>query len=258
EIPSMLLADTGARLASVKIKFTKLWAYILVAVLSVGIAVAAPFVPLKPGEAEDPPYVISDWQDEALAELIEYVRKSDADEQTKTGTVAEISSLAKLKESEVTTSEMETFVNFAADNIRTVYDNANLSYRVEEGEEEPEEYRIQRQINTVVGEYAIAKLYEIFDITPPENGGSTPEKPGTDPNDPNNPGSDPSDPNNPGGELIGAQEKFFDPELGYISYSQVLDKYYAVIGDAMDDGVISTDEWFSIVLLYYQMLGGAN
>lgn len=191
-------------------------------------------------EPVDPPRDVTDWEWQALDELIAYVRASEkADDYTKTGMLSELEGLRSMLVAGVSQSSLPIFVQNAASNIRNTVRDANDRSGVSEE---------QKTRNSEEGEYVIKTLYEIFDLSLPSddpgNGGNT--KPGGDPEDPPN--------HNTGtGDLIVDGVPFFDPEKGYVSSGdpEVREKYYSAIQNAMLEGTISRAEWENIVATYF-------
>lgn len=89
--------DTEERLRAVsasKIRFGKIWKYIVISVLAIATFVTALVVPKKPPEEPyDPGYEMSNWQQVALENLIAYVKKSELAEEAKTYTVEQLEGL---------------------------------------------------------------------------------------------------------------------------------------------------------------------
>ncbi len=252
DIYELQRADACEKLAPVKPKFTRLWLFILLPVLTLAVFLCGCLITTnKEPDAADDPYEITDWQQSRLASLILYVKNSQADEDTKEGITAELMKLVNLEEMGVTGSSLAGFVQEAVTNVRSVYTAANGNYT--SGENEKEADRAQKRINSEVGEYVVQELYKIFDIAPPPIEGG--DKPGTNPNDPTDP--DVKDPPIEGGN-DGSRELFFDPELGYVTFDVISKKYHDIIDAAMDEGVVDSDEWFDIVMLYFQILEGVR
>ena len=192
---------------------------------------------------EDPPRVVTDWEWEALDELIDYVRASEkADETAKSGMVSALTGLRTVLLGGVSQSSLSAFVRNAVTEIRNAVTQANDKSGVSDE---------QKQKNSDEEEYVINRLYEIFGLS--QGGGDGPSGPseGQKPDQPLSPG------NNTGtGELIINGLPFFDPELGYVSSGDIetRDKYYAIIQQAMLEGTISRSEWELIVAKYFSDL----
>ncbi len=245
--------DVSVRLSSVKIVFKQLWIFILVPVLSAGIAgggIAYASVSKKPvPEPPDPPYIVDDWQQDRLADLIIYVQESDADDYTKTGTVTELMKLVNLENIGVTDSQIGPFVRDAITKIRSTYAEANATYPDDDAATDAQKQ--QKKTNRDVCEYVVKELYKIFDVQGDSLGE---EGPG---GNQGNKNENPDNPN-PGSNVSGSKQLFFDPELGYIYYSEIAQKYHNEINNALDSGLVSSDDWFDIVLLYFQYLDGVH
>lgn len=247
--------DVSVRLSSVKIAFNRIGAYILVPVLAAGIAgggiaSAALFNKTITPPIKDNPYIVDDWQQDRLADLIIYVQESDADEYTKTGTVTELMKLVNLEDIGVTDSQIVPFVRDAITKIRSTYTESNSTYP--DDEEATDAQKQQKKTNRDVGEHVVKELYKIFEI---QTDGIDEENPG------DNQGGDVNEnPENPnqGSNVSGSKQLFFDPELGYVYYEEIAQKYHNEINNALDSGLVSSDDWFDIVLLYFQFLDGAR
>lgn len=243
--------DAAERLAPVKPAFTRLWLFLLLPVLAVSLLLCGLFIGAAKTPEEEDPYKLTEWQESRLSDLIVYVRDSAADEYTKDGTIEQLIKLVELENNGVTGSTIGPFVQDAITKIRAVYAAANGFYP--SGEDETEEIKAQKQNNSKVGEYVVEELYATFGIEKAPGEGDPPG--GNMTHDPNG-GEE-----GPGpviGEKPGSSERFFDPELGYVSYDEVASKYHGIIDSAMDDDLVSSDEWYDIVMLYFQMLEGVR
>lgn len=248
--------DVSVRLSSVQIVFKPLVVFILVPVLSFAIFLGGLLCKLL--ITEEPissppelPYVVDDWQKDRLADLIIYVQESDADDYTKTGTVNELMKLVNLENMGITQSQIVPFVRDARTKIRSVYAEANAAYPDDDAATDAQKQ--QKKTNQEVGEYVAKELLKIFPDVPADSI--------DDENNPNqgdnNPGDDKEDPN-PGSNVSGSKQLFFDPELGYVDYEEIKQKYHNEINKALESGLISSNEWYDIVLLYFQYLDGVR
>ncbi|MBD5131227.1 MAG: hypothetical protein HDT28_01340 [Clostridiales bacterium] len=188
---------------------------------------------------KDPPRDVTDWEWQALDELIEYVRSSKkADEAAKSGMVTALTGLRNILLGGVSQNSLTVFVRNTVTEIRNAVTAANEHDGVTDE---------QKQNNSDEEEYVINRLNEIFGLS--QSGGSDPSGGGEqNPEQPVSPG------NNTGtGELIINGLPFFDPELGYVSSgdTETRDKYYAIIQQAMLEGTISRSEWELIVAKYF-------
>lgn len=242
-------ADTASALAGVqKLSFRHLAFTIILAVVFVlgvcTLPIVAVYADAGKGagvtEPVDPPREVTDWEWQALDELIEYVKASEkADTVAKTGIVNELEGLRSVLASGVSESSLPVFVQNTVSNVRNAVNIANEEQGVTEE---------QKAGNSEEGEYVVKRLYEIFALEQP-NGGDEPVTPPTDPEDPSDGGN-----NNTGtGDLVIDGVPFFDPEKGYVSSGdpEVREKYYGIIQNAMLEGTISREEWESIVALYF-------
>lgn len=242
-------ADTVSALSRVnKIKFRGLALTVaLAAVFALGVCtlpIVAVYANAESGEQNeqpvDPPRPITDWEWQALDELIEYVKSSEkADETTKTGIVRELENLRSMLVVGVSQSSLPIFAQATVTNVRNIVREAN------EAEDVRDE---QKVLNNEEGEYVVMRLYEIFALGQPDEN-DTPVIPPENPDDKkqtsgNNTGS---------GALIIDGVPFFDPERGYVSSGEpeVREKYYAVIQNAMLEGTISREEWEAVVAAYF-------
>lgn len=200
-----------------------------------------------PVQPVDPPRPVTDWEWQALDELIEYVKASErADENAKTGMVAALEGLRTVLLSGVSQSGLPVFVRNTVTEIRNAVNDANAREGVSER---------QRESNSEEEQYVVSRLYEIFALQQGDNGSTdTPDKPET-PEEPVSPG------NNTGtGELVINGVPFFDPDRGYVSSgdTETREKYYNIIRQAMLEGTISRSEWELIVATYFADLEGSE
>lgn len=243
-------ADTASALSGVtKLSFRNLALTIaLAAVFALGVC-ALPIVAVYASTDDgghstqpyDPPREVTDWEWQALDELIDYVKASQkADDNTKTGIVGELEALRSMLVSGVSQSSLPVFVQNTVGGVRNIVRDANDAEGVQDE---------QKTLNSEEGEYVVKRLYEIFALPQPSEG-TTPENPPQKPDD--NPQTPPG--NNTGtGELIIDGVPFFDPDKGYVSSGdpEVREKYYAIIQNAMLEGTISREEWENIVATYF-------
>ena len=192
----------------------------------------------------DPPREVTDWEWQALDELIEYVRSSKkADETAKSGMLTSLTGLRNVLLGGVSQSSLTAFVRNTVTEIRNAVTAANNVSGISDE---------QKQSNSDEEEYVIKRLNEIFGLS--QSGGESPDSSGgnQNPEQPISPG------NNTGtGELIINGVPFFDPELGrYVSSgdAETRDKYYAIIQQAMLEGTISRSEWELIIAKYFSDL----
>ncbi len=250
EMHDLQRADTASALAGVqKLSFRNLGLTIVLAVvLALGVC-TLPIVAVYADaggdtgvtEPVDPPREVTDWEWQALDELIEYVKASEkADTVAKTGIVSELEGLRSVLVSGVSESSLPVFVQNTVNGVRNAVRSANEEQGITEE---------QKTGNSEEGEYVVGRLYEIFSLQKPSEGGdpsAPPEKP-----DDSQGGSDG---NNTGtGELLIDGVPFFDPEKGYVSSGdpEVREKYYGMIQNAMLEGTISREEWENIVATYF-------
>ncbi len=250
DLPALQRKDTEAALAGLSVKklpFRNLALTVLLAVvLALGV-IAVPVIAVFAGAdgqgsevPYDPPREVTDWEWQALDELIEDVKTSErADSFTKTGIVGELEGLRSVLLAGVSQSNLPVFVQNTVGNVRNVVRDANNR---DAGDE-------QKAKNTEEGEYVVKRLYEIFSLS---GGGEdptpAPEKPGEDPSSPGH--------NTGTGELDVSGVPFFDPDKGYVSSGDpaVREQYYAEIQKAMLEGTISRAEWEKIVAMYFSDL----
>lgn len=249
--------DVSDRLSSVRIDFKPLWVYILVIVLSFAIFLSGILCTLlidrdEPTHAPvDNPYFIDEWQHDRLADLITYVQESDADEYTKIGVVSELMKLISLENMGVTESQIGPFVRDAITKIRSTYAEANSAYPDDDVATDAQKQ--QKKTNYNVGEYVVKELHKIFPDVVVE-GLDGEENPG----DSSGGGDEKPENPNQGGNVSGSKQLFFDPERGYVYYDEIAQKYHNEINNALNGELVSSDDWFDIVLLYFQYLDGAR
>ncbi len=214
----------------------------MVAVPVVATTVPPVFAKTEEGPAEpDPPREISDWEWAALDDLIDYVKASKkADNYMKTGVVKHLQGLKDVLLRGVSQSSLKAFVQNTVNEIRnTVKDAKDMGISDE-----------QIALNAEEEAYIIAKLYEIFSLGQPEEGGDTEEPPKEDENDPSGKPS-----SGPGSANIN-EMPFFDPEEGYVMCGEKRAEYYERVQQALNEGTISKEEWEYIMITYFGDLSG--
>ncbi len=243
--------DVQTRLAALSEKampFTRLWAYIAVAAAALALFITAVALPAKKTDtavAEDPPpvqHVVSEWEWKALDELIVYVQNADADEVImKPKTVAALQALVALLRDGVEEDSIPMFVGVTVTQVENAAAEANSQSGLSDAEV---------KANNDLRAYVNTRLYEIFGI------GKKYETPGgsDDPDDPN----DGQGGGGTGDVSMGADAMFFDPEKGYVKYDAVIGEYYDAINEAFGSGVISEDEWYDYISLYFKYLYGTE
>lgn len=257
-IPQLQRADTEARLAAIPTKqlaFSGLWLYILLPVLTAALLVGAILVPARAenrptpapdgGETEtqSPPREITDWEWKALDELIAYVQASGADaEIMKPRTVTALENLRTLLQNGVSEESFPSIVGVTVTEINNSEVDANAS---------PELSDRQKEINSELARYTVTKLYEIFGLIQKEE-----------PNDPEQGEEDEKNPNQSwngtGDVVMGADEKLFDADQGYVSYPDVINAYYGEINKAFREGALSEEEWYEFIMTYFKYLYGTE
>lgn len=239
-------ADAALCKASVqKLRFGNIaLAVILTALLVLSVA-ALPIIavyaatPEQPVTPVDPPRDVTDWEWQALDELIDYVKASNkATEQAKSGMAQALENLRGVLKNGVSQSSLKEFVQAAVTDVRNAVSLANEQDGISDE---------QKTLNGEEEQYVIARLYEIFGL---QQNGSDPSNPPPegDKDEPVSPG------NNTGtGELVVSGVPFFDPEAGYVSSGdpETREKYYETIRQAMLEGTISRSEWEYIVATYF-------
>ncbi len=251
EIYDMLRDDTSAALGRASVKalpFKNILATVLCGVLALSCTIAVPVIAAcvpavfaqaqgnGDGEKEDPPRPVTDWEWEALDELITYVENSrKADSYAKAGMLAELKGLRNVLSEGVSQSGLGGFVRNTVSRIRNAVSDANARNGVTEE---------QQALNSAEEKYVVEKLYEIFSLPKPD-----------DENSGNNQGEEenPDQPSNPGGNggVNMSDVPFFDPEKGYVTVGDVRDEYYERVQQALAEGTISKEEWEYIMATYF-------
>lgn len=245
---SMQRADAAAALKRAsKLSFCNLALTVVLGVLLVLGTAALPIVAVfantdrNAGTVQpyDPPRDVTDWEWQALDELIDYVKASQkASDGAKQGMVGELEGLRSVLKAGVSESSLPTFVQNTVSNLRNAVSDANESLTDE-----------QKTSNDEECDYVVRRLYEIFSLKQP--GGD--DGPVTPPDDkPKEPTENPG--NNIGtGDLVIEGVPFFDPERGYVSSGdpEVREKYYSEVQQAMLEGTISREQWEEIVATYF-------
>ena len=213
----------------------------IVAVPVVSVAVPPVFAATEPEEPTEPPRIVTDWEWDALDDLIEYVKNSKkADAASKSAMLTQLNGLKNVLLDGVSQSSLKNFVESTVTSIRNSIREINEELSSDD----------QKDLNTEESEYVISRLYEIFDITPevPSEGG--------DKNDPDN-----SDPDNAGtgggtgsGGLNMSDLPFFDRDQGYVKCGEVRDEYYERALKALEEGLLSEEEWQLIMATYFSDL----
>lgn len=235
-----------------KLRFTRAWLYALVGAVSCAVLVTALAFPVQaektPVVDVEPPLDVSDWEWQALDELIEYVQNSDADEIVmKPKTLTQLYGFKNLLQSgAVLESNLKSFVDSVISSIR----NAEVEAAAQEDISEQ-----QKSYNSEVCVYVVNKLCEIFGLDVPQDSQGS-----ANPDQPDEPEGNPGDHNSGGtGDIVaGADEKLFDDIRGYVSYIDVISDYYAEIVAAMDEGVLSAQEWSDYLEAYFEYLYGSR
>lgn len=257
EMYSAQREDAAAALASLPAKslpFKNLVATAICGVLAVAMVVAVPvigftvpavFATVEPVEQPEPPRPVTDWEWDALDDLIEYVKNSKkADAESKEAMLTQLNGLRNVLLDGVTASSLSSFVQSAVTNIRNAIREINAAVSEE-----------QQAANTEESNYVISRLYEIFDIKSPieddGSGNGDPEKP-----DDN---KKPSTGGNAGtGELNVSDLPFFDRVDGEVKCGDKRDEYYARAQQALEEGLITGEEWRLIVATYFTDLNDKN
>lgn len=239
-------ASALEKLPARALRFRHLVATLLCAVCALCLIVAVPVVAtsVPPVFAktevpeEEPKRDVTDWEWQALDELIEYVRKTrKADELTKSLMLNQLLGLRGVLEDGVSQSSLTVFVENTVVNIRNGVRDINEAVTGE-----------QKTANTEESAYVISRLYEIFRITPKNNDDGNSEKPPEQEN--------PSGGNTGTGELNISDLPFFDRELGFVKCGEVRDEYYAKAMQALQEGLLTQEEWATIVATYFTDLNG--
>lgn len=237
-----------SRISDKKLRFGSLISTVMLPVLLVigivGLSVLAVLITPKDSNYTppvEPPREVTDWEWQALDDLIEYVKASEkADSQAKDGMVTALEGLRSVLQNGVSQSSLSVFVQNTVTEITNAVSAANDRDGVSEA---------QKSNNDEERDYVITRLREIFSLQNSdgtENSGS--ENGNKDDEEPVSPG------NNTGtGELIISGVPFFDPDLGYVSSGdpETREKYYDIIRKAMQEGAISRTEWENIVATYF-------
>lgn len=192
------------------------------------------------GTQEEPPREVSEWEWAALDELIAYVQASQkADAATKQGMTTELTGLKRVLQNGVSQSSLSGFVQNTVTNIRNAVRAANAQSGVSDS---------QKELNSEEETYVVNKLYEIFSLKRPTESGGDGDGDGDDGDDdkPSSTGG------NAGlGNLNIDDIPFFDPELGYVKCGEVRSEYYARVQQALNEGIISKEEWEYIMATYF-------
>lgn len=247
-------ADTLKKLEAIprkKLRFGHLWAYILLPIMAAAMMVTAIAYPQKPDEPTvdpvEPPAVITDWEWAALDDLIDYVNRSEADEQImKPRTRNALYTLKNLLLDGVAESSLQGVV------ATTVTAVNNARQTAENELDETQTY--QKQVNEEVCEYTVSKLYEIFKIDATTDDPVDPEPGGDD-------GNEDDGQNNTwdgSGELnMGADDRLYDALEGYVAYGKVIADYQNEINRAFVDGVL-TQAQYDYLMAYFGYLYAGN
>ncbi len=258
DMPSVQRESTEKRLAAIPVKSLSFGNAVAVAICAVicvlgiiSVPVTCKYAPLcfasngRGGADDDPVRNVTDWEWDALDDLIEYVSTSKkADVNAKTGMLSELNGLKNVLLGGVTQNSLSVFVQNTVNGVRNAVSSANDS--ASDG---------QKTLNTEEGNYVVNRLYEIFALKKPTEG--------TDPNDPDNP-NNPDDPNDPSGGNMGTGElnisdvPFFDPDKGYVKLGEARDEYYEKLQLALEQGLISREEWEYIMLTYFADLSNTD
>lgn len=246
--------DTLQKLGQIptrQLRFANLWLYILLPVLACAMLVTAVACPSQQETPqEDPPYVapprdITDWEWAALDDLMEYVKNSEADAQImKPKTFNALNDLRNLLLKGVSETSLPVFVNTTVTQINNIRTDANSQEGLTDR---------QMEINDEVGVYTVNTLCQIFGLNPPQEPDET-EKPGE--NEDEN--KDPSSSGGTGDVTMGANDKLFDSLQGYVAYKDVIADYYGEINKALQEGVLSEDEWYDYLMTYFRYLYGSE
>ena len=220
----------------------------LVAIPVISFTVPATFAK----EEDEKPYVepprdISEWEWEALDDLIEYVQNTKkAEQKVKVGMLTQLRGLKAVLLRGVSQSSLVGFVQNTVTEIRNVVKDAN--------DQAPE---AQQALNSEDEAYIINKLYEIFGLAK-EQDPTTPPDPGKDDENDGNNGSTGGP-----GSLDVINTPFFDPDKansvdengdylsGEVKCGEARTKYYMEVQKALAEGTISREEWEFIMLSYF-------
>lgn len=251
--------DTQNRLSEIptrRLRFSGLALYILLPVLALGLfagAVICPSQAAEPAPEPDPietspPRDITEWEWQALDELIEYVRASEADESImKPGVISALEDLRALLVRGVTEDSLPMFVTVTVTEVNNLEVEANQALADSALSETVIEH--QQGINTAVARYTVSKLCEIFKVDMPADPDDTSS------DEQESSGNDQSW-DASGDITMGANDRMFDSATGYTAYKNVIDDYYAEVNKAFREGVISKDEWYEYVITYFGYLYG--
>lgn len=242
-------ASALAKIPAKSLRFKHLIATVLCAACALCLIIAVPVVAATvppvfataDSTTEEPERDITEWEWQALDELIEYVRNSQkADEATKTLMLNQLTGLRKVLEDGVSQSSLTSFVENVVLNIRNGLRDINESVS-----------ETQKTANSEESDYVITRLYEIFRISNKVDEGGDEEKPSED--DKTQSGG-----NTGTGELNISDLPFFDRELGFVKCGEVRDDYYAKAMQALQEGLLTQEEWATIVATYFTDLNEEN
>lgn len=258
-IPGLQRQDTEERLAAIparQLTFSGLAFYILFPVLTLGLLTGAILLPAgaeegtlpvegpEETETQSPPREITEWEWQALDELIQDVRESEADGTImKPRTLEALEDLRELLQNGVSEDSFSGIVGVTVTQINNAEVDANEQFGMTD---------YQKGINTEVAQYTIKKLYEIFDM-------SQPEDPDQDPDDGSEETSDPNQSWDGTGDVVmGANERLFDADRGYVSYTQVIGTYYNEVLRAFREGVLTEADLEEYMMTYFKYLYGTE
>lgn len=216
----------------------------------VAVPVITACIPVRAESAEEepdePPRQITDWEWTALDDLIAYVKNSKkADAVAKTGMLLSLEGLKSVILNGVSQSSLTAFVENAATGVSNAVKEANGRDGVSE---------VQQSLNSEEGRYVVSELYRIFSLNKPGNSGGNSGDPSGGEDDPSDPGATVTPP----GGLNVNDTPFFDPERGYVKCGDVRTEYYEKLQQALQEGVISQEEWEHIVIAYFADLSANN
>ena len=124
--------DTEARLKKMPLDWysvKRVWVYLLVLILSVALCSFAYIVPdmaEKPGEVpQDEPFELSEWQELALENLIEYVQTSELCDTAKISIAEELNTLLSNLKITDTVRRMKTLVIATIVEVNSIIDDTN-------------------------------------------------------------------------------------------------------------------------------------
>lgn len=248
--------NMGAELGKATYKgvpFQNTVSLILCAVIAVGGIAAIPIVAVETPpafaasaeegkEPEEPIRPVTDWEWQALDDLIAYVKASQkADSVAKEGMAEALEGLRSVLLNGVSQSSLALFVQNTVNEIRNAVKDANTTAE-----------EVQRALNSEEEAYVIARLHEIFNLPSvdfgdgDESNGNGDDDKDDEQKDPNNPGNGNSD-----WEVNDHQIPFFDPEKGYVQIEDVRDEYLERMRAAFEEGTISREEWEEILVSYF-------